>query len=292
LNIDQLIAEVWLFQDPVARIYYLNLLTAALIALILIKIGKTPGAEFFTLSYWTQDSSRGDIKIMLFNGFFKTLLIAPWLISTMVVSQFLLKLFYLILPNIYWSASPTVQMITFTLLSFVISDFFRFYLHYWMHKSSFLWRFHKVHHSASVLTPFTLYRNHPVEVLLAQFRNILASALSVAIFIFVFKTRVSGLDILGVNALGFIFNALGSNLRHSPIPWSWGVLEKIFISPKQHQIHHDQREMFRDKNFGVCLSLWDRLMGSISYSHETERIQLPNYQQHKLSQLLTLPFKP
>jgi len=62
--------------------------------------------------------------------------------------------------------------------------------------------------------------------------------------------------------LGFLFNALGANLRHSHIWLSFGSLERWFISPAQHQIHHSSAEADRDINFGTCLAIWDRLFGS------------------------------
>ncbi|MEL7029864.1 MAG: sterol desaturase family protein, partial [Pseudomonadota bacterium] len=42
-------------------------------------------------------------------------------------------------------------------------DFAIFLSHYLQHKVPFLWRFHKVHHSAEVMTPLTAYRMHPVD---------------------------------------------------------------------------------------------------------------------------------
>ncbi len=47
---------------------------------------------------------------------------------------------------------------------------FGFFLHHWLfHKVPFLWEFHKVHHSAKVLTPLTDFRAHPVEILTYSF---------------------------------------------------------------------------------------------------------------------------
>src|SRR5579862_3150407 len=38
--------------------------------------------------------------------------------------------------------------------------------HFLSHKIAFLWEFHKVHHSAAILTPFTNWRVHPVDTIL------------------------------------------------------------------------------------------------------------------------------
>ena len=44
--------------------------------------------------------------------------------------------------------------------------------HYLFHRYAFLWEFHKVHHSAEVMTIFTELRQHPVEIL--AFVNLIA----------------------------------------------------------------------------------------------------------------------
>jgi len=47
-------------------------------------------------------------------------------------------------------------------------------------------------------------------------------------------------------------------------------LERIFISPKQHQIHHSTNPKHFDSNFGVSLSLWDGLIGTRYYSKDSQ----------------------
>ena len=70
----------------------------------------------------------------------------------------------------YHSLSYTEIMVIFTITLFVASDFTRYWLHRFMHTVPLLWKFHKVHHSAKVLTPVTFYRVHPVENILFGLR--------------------------------------------------------------------------------------------------------------------------
>ncbi|MEC7230725.1 MAG: sterol desaturase family protein, partial [Verrucomicrobiota bacterium] len=49
----------------------------------------------------------------------------------------------------------------FYLFLFILDDFARYWLHRWLHAIPLLWSFHKVHHSASTLNPFTVFRTHP-----------------------------------------------------------------------------------------------------------------------------------
>ena len=54
------------------------------------------------------------------------------------------------------------------------------------------------------------------------------------------------------------------NLRHSHVWLSYGVvLNHIFISPAQHQIHHSQRPDQFGKNVGYALAIWDWLFGTL-----------------------------
>ena len=151
-----------------------------------------------------------------------------------------------------------------------------------MHKIPFLWEFHKTHHSARVLTPVTLYRTHPIESAMATVRNSLSTGVSIGFFIFLFNSKYTLFTVLGVNLFGFVFNFLGSNLRHSHIPISFGFMEHIFISPKQHQLHHSKNPKHYDKNFGVSLSIWDALCRSRVFSREhNEKIRVGVTGEHR-----------
>lgn len=77
--------------------------------------------------------------------------------------------------------------------------------------------------------------------------------------------------IFGINVFGFTFNFLASNLRHSHIDLPFGPFEWIFISPKQHQVHHSTNPDHFDKNFGVSLSVWDGLGKSLVRSKHVQQ---------------------
>jgi len=80
---------------------------------------------------------------------------------------------------------------------------------------------------------------------------------------------------LGVNIFVFSFHVAGSNLRHSHIGiqyWPW--LEKLIISPAQHQLHHSLDFRHYDKNFGATLALWDWFFGSLHYSEDVDGLVL------------------
>jgi len=137
-----------------------------------------------------------------------------------------------------------------------------------------LWAFHKVHHSATTLTPLTVYRTHPMEAVLFSLRGTAVQASVVAVFIFCFGSAVDLFTVLGASVFLFAFNAAGSNLRHSHVRIGYGRrLERWLMSPAQHQIHHSVEERHHDKNFGTVLSLWDWLGGTLYLAEKGEELR-------------------
>ena len=94
----------------------------------------------------------------------------------------------------------------------------------------------------------------------------------------------------------FLFNITGANLRHSHVNISYGMfLEKIFISPAQHQVHHSISDKHRDKNFGAILAIWDLFGKSLYLSRPNQRLKfgvknIGNLNLHKLSIIYIYPF--
>lgn len=154
-------------------------------------------------------------------------------------------------------------LLSYTVVLFIVNDFTRYWLHRFMHLVPLLWRFHRIHHSAEVLNPLTFYRVHPVENILFGLRYAFTTGFVTAVFIYFFGAGIGLIEFLGVNALVFVFLLLGSNLRHSHIPLSYGnKVEKWFISPLQHQLHHSRT--YSHRNFGSYLAVWDRWFGTLT----------------------------
>ncbi|VVP66085.1 hypothetical protein PS918_00287 [Pseudomonas fluorescens] len=146
---------------------------------------------------------------------------------------------------------------------FVLQDF----LHYWAHRayhSRYLWAFHKVHHSAPVLVPATASRVHFIEKMVERLIDIVFISAFAGLFWYACGGEISRYTLFGVTYMVFILNALASNLRHSHVWLSFGpVVEHVLNSPAQHQVHHSDAARHHNKNFGVNLSLWDWMFGTL-----------------------------
>lgn len=137
-----------------------------------------------------------------------------------------------------------VQIILFVL----INDF----LYYWWHRAAhhfkFLWAFHAVHHSQRHLTFATSARFHPVELL--------GSYLTVV---------VPGLILGFSGALTLILIVvltIQAEIEHTQLPWRFGPLYRVFVSPVFHSYHHGLEGDYRDVHFGQTLVIWDHLFGT------------------------------
>ena len=132
------------------------------------------------------------------------------------------------------------------------------------HRWPLLWAFHKVHHSAEVLTPLTVYRKHPVYNVFSSLTDLVIVGPAQGLVLFLFASTPEPLLLFGTNVIFSTFHLLGANLRHSHIWLSFGpVLSRIIISPAQHQIHHSRAQRHWDRNYGEVFALWDWLFGTL-----------------------------
>ena len=290
------------FANPQKRIFVGYLASAVLLALIWLCIAerasaKTAIKKIFDKNVWLSTSSLADFKIILVNRVVMSGTAAA-LISQITISTFLYKLLHgqtLIEPlALHFTSAGTVAVL-FTVSFFVIDDFSRFYVHRLMHRIPVLWAFHQVHHSAETMTPFTIFRTHPIEGLIFALRTSIVQGIVISIFLFLFGSKVDLITVFGASAGVVIFHSLGSNLRHSHIKIRYPrAIELFFISPGQHQIHHSTEKRHFDKNFGVALAVWDFIFGSLLHSEsQIHKFGLATRfgEKHNLLHLYVEPFK-
>ena len=279
--LDVLISD---FFDPNRRIYLGYLIPTFAMAAVVILIGagwKLRAAvaagrrALFNRSIWWSESARGDYKALAVNHAFMMAVgprLVPWLAVAAAIYTGLETLFDArpgVLALSTWLVTPI-----FTVCYVLCDDISKYLVHRAFHRWPLLWAFHKVHHTAEVLNPLTIYRFHPVELVLSALRSIAVYAAVISLFFFFFSDTVSLYTVLGVNTVMFVFNATGANLRHTHVRLTYGpIFERIFISPAQHQIHHSVEKRHHDKNFGAILALWDWLGGSLCLADKAEDLR-------------------
>ena len=162
----------------------------------------------------------------------------------------------------------------YTLSVLIAFDAGTWLAHLLQHKVATLWEFHKVHHSAQVLTPITAYRMHPVDIMVSGTVAGATTGVMGGAFAWANAAAVDETLVLGLNAGLFAFYLLGFNLRHSHIWLAYPTwLSWVLISPAQHQIHHSQAPRHFDMNLGFVFSMWDRMAGTLYVPRTREAIQ-------------------
>lgn len=194
------------------------------------------------------------------------------------------------------AAPGLAARVVMTVLYVVLFDLGYWFNHWLMHKVPWLWEFHKAHHSAEVLTPLTSLRAHPYEKIQESNIVIVTTGCLYGAFSYLYGAAAHEFELWQVNILMFAYFMTVHNLRHShfwlPIR---GPLAHIIQSPAHHQVHHSTSKRHIDRNFGLCLSMWDWLFGTLYIPEKQQEefslgIGRESAEYHGVMALLFLPF--
>jgi len=140
----------------------------------------------------------------------------------------------------------------------VVADFFAYWKHRLFH-TALLWPIHAVHHSAEEVDWLTNERDHPLQLL--------ATHLAVVI-----PLVLAGFSPAMITLQATLRRAY-SLYTHCNVRWSYGPLDRVFVSPSVHRWHHAGDAEMAGKNFAVFFSFYDVLFGSF---HMPERGRRPS----------------
>jgi sterol desaturase/sphingolipid hydroxylase (fatty acid hydroxylase superfamily) len=148
-------------------------------------------------------------------------------------------------------------------LAFLLLDYTLWGWHVLLHRWAPLWRLHSLHHSDLDLDVSTAVRFHPGEMLASV------------------PWRLAQVALIGATprALGRWQSALflsvlfhHSNLR-LPLELE-RALAAVFVTPRQHGIHHSVVPEETDSNWSSLLNVWDRLHGTLRLDVPQEAITI------------------
>jgi sterol desaturase/sphingolipid hydroxylase (fatty acid hydroxylase superfamily) len=125
------------------------------------------------------------------------------------------------------------------------------FVSYWRHRlehTRWLWPAHAIHHSDTQMTWLTGNRFHPVDRLVTTVVDNTALALL-------------GVPVWAIAANELIRHYYGEFL-HADLPWTYGRLGSIFVSPAMHRWHHARDVTGSGSNFATIFSVFDRAFGS------------------------------
>lgn len=289
---DALLEPVRSLVEPDARVFWPFLASAALLSSAVWWRARRRGATVSLLGFlapravFLHPSSLLDVRLLFARSVVRAFLLAPLSFSALYVAvRVWMNLRTWLGPGPLADAPRGAVLAAFALSSFVAQDLARYVVHRLAHTVPPLWELHKLHHSAEVLTPLTVYRAHPLESLLMRSGALLASAVTAGVVLWAAPGKLPGAAILGVDALAFVWTLLGANLRHSHVWISYGPwLEHVLVSPAQHQIHHSDDPRHFHKNLGSTFALWDWLGGTLHVTRGRERLRFglpPGQKNHR-----------
>jgi sterol desaturase/sphingolipid hydroxylase (fatty acid hydroxylase superfamily) len=227
---------------------------------------------FFSLEYFRpwrkeQGALKGDFWLDIFYMFFNFFIFS--LIGYNAVSNVFVEAF-----NDFLGATFGIRNLVAVqvggwpvwaqlLAMFVIRDFIQWNIHRLLHRVPFLWQFHKVHHSAKQLGFATHLRYHWMENVV--YRSIEYIPLGMIGF------GIQEFFIVHIIALSI------GHFNHSNIRIPLGYLKYIFNNPQMHTWHHAKQ--FPKKfgygiNYGISLSVWDYIFGTVHFPNSGEHIEL------------------
>jgi sterol desaturase/sphingolipid hydroxylase (fatty acid hydroxylase superfamily) len=143
-----------------------------------------------------------------------------------------------------WSLIGTYG--TFIAVVFV-GDLVSYFRHRLEH-TRLLWPSHAIHHSDTDMSWLTLARFHPIN-----------------------RFTTAAIDIVALAMLGFPAWALVANeivrhyygeFIHADLPWTYGPLGRIFVSPVMHRWHHARDVVGAGSNFATVFSVFDQAFGT------------------------------
>ncbi len=167
-------------------------------------------------------------------------------------------------------------------IMFVARDFVQYWIHRLLHRIPRLWAFHKVHHSVMQMGFAAHLRYHWMETIVYRVIEYIPLAMIGFGIEEFFVVHMIALTIGHINHANF----------HPPI----GPLRYIFNSPQMHIWHHAKELPARyGANYGLSLSVWDWIFGTVHWPHSGRDIPLgfphvDEYPDHFLPQMV-VPFR-
>jgi sterol desaturase/sphingolipid hydroxylase (fatty acid hydroxylase superfamily) len=138
----------------------------------------------------------------------------------------------------------------------ILSDFIIYWGHRLQHKVGFLWRFHKVHHSAEHMDWLAAHREHPLDTIYT------VGLINLPAFLLGFPlTTIAGL---------IAFRGIWAIYIHSNVRLPLGPLRMLIGAPELHHWHHD---LNRDAgNYANISPVMDIIFGTyVCPKHEPEQ---------------------
>ncbi len=149
----------------------------------------------------------------------------------------------------------SIALVSF-LFYLVVLDFVGYWLHRAQHQWRWWWALHALHHSQRQMGKWSDSRNHLLDDLL----------ISAAFAVIALLLGAEPAQFMAIVVLTQLFESL----QHANVRLGFGPLERLWVSPHFHRIHHaiglGHEGRAGGHNFGVLLPWWDSLFGTARWN--------------------------
>lgn len=237
------------------------------VAALLYRVRRPAGglaAFLFPARLYRTPAFRVDLGFALLNQSFYLVLVTAFALGTDTVAGALAALFARQGPLGHPLPFGPAALTAFAIAMFLARDLGVFVAHTLQHRVPLLWAFHKVHHTATALTPLSALRAHPVDDIGTQAVVACLGGSVAAGFRLVFGEAVTSGTVVSASLLVLGFHMAGHHLRHSHVWLSYGPLfGRLLVSPAHHQVHHSRAPRHWNRNLGQFLAIWDWMCGTL-----------------------------
>jgi sterol desaturase/sphingolipid hydroxylase (fatty acid hydroxylase superfamily) len=169
-------------------------------------------------------------------------------------------------------------------LAVILMDYTLYLWHVLLHRLPFLWRFHLPHHVDLDLDASTAFRFHAGELTIST------------------AWRATQITLIGVSPVALSVwqtcLVLSVLFHHSNVRLPIAVerkLNRVFVTPRMHGIHHSIVKEETNSNWSSGLTLWDWLHGTLRLNVRQDKITIgvpayPNPEELELEDILKMPF--
>lgn len=142
------------------------------------------------------------------------------------------------------------------LIGTIAADFFYYWFHRAMHRSTFLWQHHKMHHLDPEFDALTGLRFNWLEHVLFGVFVLVPNT------VFLKVRHGSFVDVGIANSIVLFILVMLKHINHSNLRIQFGRASFLWMSSQTHRIHHSRLPEHRDKNFAAFFPVWDILFGT------------------------------
>ncbi|MBU6377521.1 MAG: sterol desaturase family protein [Gammaproteobacteria bacterium] len=139
----------------------------------------------------------------------------------------------------------------------VAYDFIYYWVHRCGHEVNAMWAAHQVHHSSEWFNLSTALRQTSTGAFLS--------------FPFYLPMAIAGVPPLVFGTVALI-DLLYQYWVHTELVRKLGWVDRVFVTPSNHRVHHGQNDYCIDRNYGGILILWDRLFGTFAEERDAEPV--------------------